>query len=268
MVMVDDVSVRPAPGFLFVHGGWQDSWWWHPVAMDLAHLGYRSWTPDLPGCGPSDPHVAAVTVRMMADSVLAQIRATPQMRDLVLVVHSGGGPVGQLIAAAVPERITSLVFVDAWALIGTECIADLLPPTLAPIVDLARRGEPIPMDPAMWFAAFAQDATEATRREGRARVAETRCPPDWVTAVSDWQPFWDLLDSGWFSTYYLFLAEDRAAPTELYRRMADRLRPSAMALVPGSHQGFHRYHREFVATLLATVSAGNTDAWPLPASTS
>ena len=28
MVVVEDVPLRPAPNFLVVHGGWQDSWWW------------------------------------------------------------------------------------------------------------------------------------------------------------------------------------------------------------------------------------------------
>jgi pimeloyl-ACP methyl ester carboxylesterase len=77
MVMVEDVPVRQAPNVLVVHGGWQDSWWWQPVATDLTRLGCRCWTPDLPGCAPSDPSVATVTVRMMADSVIAHIRATP-----------------------------------------------------------------------------------------------------------------------------------------------------------------------------------------------
>ncbi len=223
------------------------------------------------GCGPADPHVATVTVRMMADSVLAQMRATPQMRELVLVVHSGGGPVGQLIAAAAPERIAAMVFVDAWALTGRpgqECIAGLLPPTLAPLIDVARRGEPIPMPAAIWFAQFAQDATETARRVGGPRVAATLCPPDWVTAALDWRPFWELLDAGSFPAYYLFLDQDRAVPTEVYRQMAARLRPAATAWAPGSHQGFHPHYREFTETLLATVSAGHTDARPLPAGTS
>jgi pimeloyl-ACP methyl ester carboxylesterase len=258
MVMVDDVPVRRAPNFLIVHGGWQDSWWWRPVATYLAQLGYRCWTPDLPGCAPGDPNVATVTVRRMADSVLDRIRSTPQMRDLILVVHSGGGPVGQLVAAAVPERIAALVFVDAWVLTGQECIADLLPPSFAPVVDLARRGDPIPMDPAVWFSAFAQDATEAARAEGGARVAATLCPPDWVTAVLDWRPFWNLVADRSFATCYLYLTEDRAVPTELYRRMARRCRPVATRSTPGSHQGFHRYPCEFAQTLLDALTTGQT----------
>jgi pimeloyl-ACP methyl ester carboxylesterase len=185
------------------------------------------------------------------------------MRDLVLVVHSGGGPVGQLVAAAVPEQIAAIVFVDAWVLTGgpgQECIADLLPSSLGAIVDQARRCEPIPMDPAVWFSAFAQDATEVGRREGGARVAATLCPPDWVTAALDWRPFWALVAERSFVTYYVLLAEDRAVPTELYRQMAQRLQSAGTARIPGSHQGFHRYPREFTQALLAMVSAG-----PLPA---
>jgi pimeloyl-ACP methyl ester carboxylesterase len=179
------------------------------------------------------------------------------MRDLVLVVHSGGGPVGQLIAAAAPQRIAAMVFVDAWVLTGgsgQECIADLLPPTLAPLIDVARRGEPIPMDPGVWFAEFAQDATEAARRVGGPRVAATPCPPDWVTAALNWRPFWDLLNDGLFPTYYLFLDQDRAVPTEVYQQMAQRLRPAGTGRTRGSHQGFHRYYAEFTDALVHLCS--------------
>jgi pimeloyl-ACP methyl ester carboxylesterase len=254
MVINSDAPADQALNVLILHGGWQNSWWWQPVAGHLRRLGHRCWTPDLPGCAPGDPTTATVTLRSMADSVIDLIRATPAMQDLVLVVHSGGGPVGQLVAAAVPERIAAMTFVDAWVLVDGECIADLLPPALAPIVEQARRGAPIPMDPGVWFDSFAQDASESERLEGGPRVASTLCPPDWVIGVSDWQPFWDVVAAGRIEMYYLFLDADKAVPSELYWQMAQRLGPAAIATTPGSHQGFHRYYRECTDALVQLAS--------------
>ena len=110
----------------------------------------------------------------------------------------------------------------------------------------------------VWFHQFAHDATDTARTEGGPRVAATRCPPDWLTAAPDWTPFWELLAARLFPVRYVFLESDRALPTELYWEMAHRLRPATTGWTPGSHQGFHRHHAEFVDTLLATTTTGLT----------
>jgi pimeloyl-ACP methyl ester carboxylesterase len=254
MGAVTDAPVYERPlNFLIIHGWWQDSWWWQPAAAYLEHRGHRVWTPNLPGCAPGDRDAATVTLQDMVKAVVELVEATAAMRSLVVVAHAGGGPIAQLVAAVVPERISTLVFVNAWALAGgegDECIADLLPVSLKPVIQRARRGEPVPMHPGVWLDSFAQDATVAGRTEGGPRVAATLCPADWLTAMPDWRPFWDLLGGGSFATYYVFLDADKAVPAELYWQMATRLQPATTVVAPGSHQGFHAHFREFVHALL------------------
>jgi len=100
---------------VLVHGGWQGGWAWDGVADELRRMGHEVIAPTLRGLEDGDVDRSGVTMSMMARDLIDQVRELTQL-DIVLVGHSGGGPLIQLVAEAMPERIGRVVFVDAWVL--------------------------------------------------------------------------------------------------------------------------------------------------------
>jgi pimeloyl-ACP methyl ester carboxylesterase len=98
---------------VLVHGGWHGGWCWSRVTAELNGAGWRVFAPSLTGmgdrvhlCGPS---VGAEThVRDIVELIESE-----ELTDVVLVGHSAGGVTIAGVAEAIPERIGSLVFLDA-----------------------------------------------------------------------------------------------------------------------------------------------------------
>ncbi len=98
---------------LFVHG--TPSWsfeWRHAIrALSSSH---RCVAPDHLGFGLSDkPSDAEYRPEDHARRLLALVRAL-DLRDLTLVVHDFGGPIGLPVALEEPERVRSIVIVNTW----------------------------------------------------------------------------------------------------------------------------------------------------------
>lgn len=245
---------RAAHHFVIIHGPWQDSWWWRPTAASLARRGHRCLVPDLPGCKPNDPTSDTTTVRAMADTVTNRILSDPALTDVTLVAHSFGGLIAQQVLTAVPDHIRAVIFADAWVAAdgsSDERLVDLLPPGLRHLGLAAELGQPVVMSQAAWFAIWAPDASRVGRIEGGARVAATACPPDWLTAHLDWQPFWELMARRPFRVHCLQMRDDLVMPPELRSEMALRLQPTRTLVVDdSSHQGFHAHPDRFAAGLV------------------
>jgi pimeloyl-ACP methyl ester carboxylesterase len=100
--------------FVLVHGAWIGGWYWRPIAQKLRAAGHEAYAPTLTGLGerihlmnPSinlDTHVTDV-VNVIKEEGLS---------DVVLVGHSYGGMVVTGVADALPDKITSLVYLDAF----------------------------------------------------------------------------------------------------------------------------------------------------------
>ena len=107
----DEGEGRP---ILFVHG--TPSWsfeWRHAIAG--LRGGYRCVAPDHLGFGLSDkPERADYTPEGHARRLLALVRAL-DLRDLTLVVHDFGGPIGLPVLLEEPARVRALVVVNSWA---------------------------------------------------------------------------------------------------------------------------------------------------------
>lgn len=111
MHYVDEGSGRP---ILFVHG--TPSWsfeWRHAIAGMREHA--RCIAPDHLGFGLSDkPLVAAYKPEDHARRLLAFVRAL-DLREITLVVHDFGGPIGLPVLFDEPGRVRSVVIVNTWA---------------------------------------------------------------------------------------------------------------------------------------------------------
>ncbi|MBV9651144.1 MAG: alpha/beta fold hydrolase [Pseudonocardiales bacterium] len=103
-------DVGEGPTLLFVHvGSW--SFVWRDLLVALSPH-YRCVALDAPGSGLSSRPEVVVSLEAAALAVGAVIEGL-DLREITLVMHDVGGPVGLAAAARQPERITGLVALNA-----------------------------------------------------------------------------------------------------------------------------------------------------------
>lgn len=98
---------------LFVHGTPSWSFEWRHAIRELRSE-HRCVAPDHLGFGLSDkPRDAAYRPADHA-ARLARLVRSLDLRDLVLVVHDFGGPIGLPLALDEPERVRAVVIINSW----------------------------------------------------------------------------------------------------------------------------------------------------------
>lgn len=108
---------EPAGVALMIHGNPTWSFLYRDVARTLLPDGWRVIAPDLFGFGLSDkpdPAVYPYSPRAHSDA-LQQFVETLDLRDVVLVVHDWGGPIGLHMGGGMAERFSSVVILNSWA---------------------------------------------------------------------------------------------------------------------------------------------------------
>ncbi|WP_283612075.1 alpha/beta fold hydrolase [Mycolicibacterium poriferae] len=100
--------------FILVPGMCHGAWCFDGLAHSLRSAGHRVLAVTLTGVAERAHLLAgAVNLDTHITDVLAAVEAYAPKDDLVLVGHSYGGMVITGVADRIPERITSMVFVDA-----------------------------------------------------------------------------------------------------------------------------------------------------------
>jgi len=121
--------------FVLVHGAWHGSWCWQRVRSALQALGHQVFTPTLTGVGERSHLLSTqVDLRTQILDVVNLIR-WEGLNDIVLCGHSYGGFVVSGVADELPERVRSLVFLDAFVPENGESLADYAPITPEQIND-------------------------------------------------------------------------------------------------------------------------------------
>ena len=100
--------------YVLVHGAWSGAFRWKAVRPLLWAAGNEAYSPSLTGLGDR-AHLASpeTSLETHIDDVVNLIKYE-DLSDIVLVGHSYGGMVVTGVAGAVPERITHLIYVDAF----------------------------------------------------------------------------------------------------------------------------------------------------------
>ena len=100
--------------FVLVHGAWAGALIWRPIAQALRKAGHEVYTPTLTGIGERR-HLLNRDIDLGTHTrdVLGVIDYE-DLADIVLVGHSYGGMVVTGIADAVPDKIASLIYLDAF----------------------------------------------------------------------------------------------------------------------------------------------------------
>jgi haloalkane dehalogenase len=98
---------------LFVHGTPTWSFEWRHLIRDLSQS-HRCVAPDHLGFGLSErPEGFAYTPEAHAENLAAFVRAL-DLRDITLIVHDFGGPIGLPLALAGDGRVKRLVVINSW----------------------------------------------------------------------------------------------------------------------------------------------------------
>jgi pimeloyl-ACP methyl ester carboxylesterase len=124
-------AARPR-NYVLVHGAWHGGWCYTRVADTLRASGHRVFTPTLTGLGERS-HLAGLSevgLGVHIRDILNVIR-WEQLDEVVLCGHSYGGLVVGGVADAAPERIASLVYLDAIIPDDGKCMLDYLEPGMA-----------------------------------------------------------------------------------------------------------------------------------------
>ena len=113
--------------FVLVHGAWGGGLIWRRNAQELRKAGHEVYTPTLTGLGDRK-HLLRhdIDLGTHIKDVLGLIDYE-DLSDIVLVGHSYGGMVVSGVADAVPDKIASLVYLDAFVPENGRALFDLLP---------------------------------------------------------------------------------------------------------------------------------------------
>jgi cis-3-alkyl-4-acyloxetan-2-one decarboxylase len=111
-----DEGPSSAEPLLFLHGNPTWSYLWRRPIADLSAKGHRCVAVDHMGFGRSDkpPHLSAYSLRRHVDNTIAVLEAL-DLRDVTLVAHDWGGPIGLGAMLERPERLRRLVLMNTWA---------------------------------------------------------------------------------------------------------------------------------------------------------
>ena len=153
--------------YVRIHGAWHDSWCWTRVRHRLSAETHRVFTPTLTGIGERS-HLLSRDVGLdthIAD--VANLILWEDLSEVIMVGHSYGGVVARHVADRIPDRIRSLVYLDAFVPDNGKALLDYLPDNGKRYRELALAnggGWKIPPPPARSFSVNAADAAWVDRQ--------------------------------------------------------------------------------------------------------
>jgi len=100
--------------FVLVAGGWRGGWTFTSIARTLRGLGHEVFTPTLTGLGERI-HLAYARPNLDTHIMdVANVLRFENLTDVILCGHSYAGMVVSGVADQLPERLSALVYVDAF----------------------------------------------------------------------------------------------------------------------------------------------------------
>jgi pimeloyl-ACP methyl ester carboxylesterase len=116
--------------FVLVHGAWHGGWCYRDTAKALRAAGHDVFTPTLTGVGER-AHQASehITLETHIRDVVGCLQAE-ELSDVILCGHSYGGMVITGVADRLPQKIRTLVYLDAFVPEHGESLIGLLPVAL------------------------------------------------------------------------------------------------------------------------------------------
>jgi len=112
--------------FVLVHGAWHGGWCWLRVARLLRDAAHEVYTPTLTGLGER-AHLAGpeIDLETHVQDVVGMLEAE-ELRNVILVGHSYAGLVVGGVAARAGNRVSQLVYLDAFVPESGKSLLDYL----------------------------------------------------------------------------------------------------------------------------------------------
>jgi pimeloyl-ACP methyl ester carboxylesterase len=129
--------------FVLVHGAWHGGWCWREVAAALRDAEHVVFAPTLSGVAERAHLAAHVDLSTHIDEVDGLL-AFEDLREAVLVGHSYAGLVISGAAAAASDRVSRLVYLDAFVAAEGQSMFDLLRPERQAVYEAGVRNGLIP----------------------------------------------------------------------------------------------------------------------------
>jgi pimeloyl-ACP methyl ester carboxylesterase len=127
--------------FLVCHGAWSAGWAWKKMHPLMAAAGHRLVTPTYTGLGER-AHLAnsSIDLETHIQDILNVIKYE-DLRDIVLVGHSYGGMVATGVADRARDRVTQLIYIDAFVPDDGQSLLDLNETARPRMQELAKSGD-------------------------------------------------------------------------------------------------------------------------------
>ncbi len=129
--------------FVLIHGAWSGGWCWKFVSPLLRQAGHDVYAPSLTGLGDR-AHLLSreVDLELHIQDVLGVINWS-ELNNVTLVGHSYGGMVVTGVADRVPDKIGSLIYLDAFMPKSGQALHDLISPERADSIfrSVEKKGE-------------------------------------------------------------------------------------------------------------------------------
>lgn len=235
--------------FVIVHGSWQASDGWQPVAMALKKAGFPVSLLDLPGHGAHlGMNFHGINLQTYVNYVCQKVQAIQKESPVVLVGHSMAGMVISQVAQNMP--ISQLIYVAAFLPINGECLLDIA--KRSPIIGISKN-----------MLMNRQRKSITLEKNGIDRLFYNDCAPDVVeVALSRLQeepllPFYGnvrLTEEKFGKTpkSYIECRKDFSISIELQRFMHSRW-PCAVYGLETGHAPFYSAPEQLAHTLIESV---------------
>ena len=132
--------------FILIHGAWHGGWCWDGVIEKLKKAGHTAEAPTLPGHHPQDDR-SNIGLNDYVDKIVNLLKQ--QTDSVVLVGHSSAGFLLQEAAQKAPDKISHLIFLNAFILPNGKSQFDLVPPEVSEGMTAAAKASPdncVPVD--------------------------------------------------------------------------------------------------------------------------
>lgn len=147
-----------ADTYVLIHGAWHTGEAMEPTAAALRKKGHTVHCPTLAGNHPGDD-CSTVGLQDAANSLVDFLEGH-DLSGIRLVGHSYGGMILSQVADRMPERITRLVYANAFVPLNGESLSDMVPPHFRDLfAQLAAQNKgAIALPYPIWRESFINDA--------------------------------------------------------------------------------------------------------------
>ncbi|AXF05502.1 alpha/beta hydrolase [Paraburkholderia hospita] len=155
------MDTNPKHTYVLIAGAWFGGWVWRDVIPGLRNLGHAVTAPTLTGLGERRHNGTDDTdLSTHIDDVIAHIEMEG-LQSVTLVGWSYGGMVVTGVTAKIPDKIKSLIYLDAYVPEDGKALVDYAPANLRAKVDMfMNERESIPPFPLDVFGETAQSVVE------------------------------------------------------------------------------------------------------------